>query len=122
MQGRGKVVAADTASRHGTDDGRPRPARRAATARCRSARSSAERRCATASRLVSFSDFINQIDYAKFGKALNDRAIAAARNGLDLASLTGKTITFAGAAAQPSGNSPLQLTPAAIAVAKEAGS
>ena len=72
--------------------------------------------------VISFGDFVNQIEYAEVSRALNDRAIAAARNGLDLASLTGKTITFSGAAAQPSGNSPLQLTPVAIAVAKEAGS
>jgi predicted lipoprotein len=72
--------------------------------------------------VISFGDFVNQIEYAEVSRALNDRAIAAARNGLDLASLKGKTITFSGAVAQPAGNSPLHVTPLAIAVAKEAGS
>jgi predicted lipoprotein len=52
---------------------------------------------------VSFNDFVNQIDYAQVSRKLNDRAIAAARKGLDPAQAEGRTVAFQGAMANPAG-------------------
>jgi predicted lipoprotein len=52
---------------------------------------------------VSFNDFVNQIDYAQVSRKLNDRAVAAARKGLDPAQAEGRTIAFHGAMANPAG-------------------
>jgi len=72
--------------------------------------------------VISFGDFINQIEYAEVSRALNDRAVAMARAGADPAALAGKTIQFAGAATQPAGNAPVQVTPVSIALAAGAHS
>jgi predicted lipoprotein len=52
---------------------------------------------------VSFNDFVNQIDYAQVSRKLNDRALAAARKGLDPAQAEGRLIAFQGAMANPAG-------------------
>jgi predicted lipoprotein len=59
---------------------------------------------------VSFNDFVNQIDYAQVSRKLNDRAVAAARPGLDPAQAEGRTILFHGAMANPGGGE-VQVTP-----------
>jgi predicted lipoprotein len=66
---------------------------------------------------VSFGDFVNQIEYAEVSRALNDKAIAAARGQLDFEKAAGKTVTFTGAATAPSAGSPLTVTPFSVELA-----
>ena len=122
IQGSGKVLSVDTASRHGlmtVDIGPPASPRQLVLQIGPVVFGTALR---DALPVISFGDFVNQIEYAEVSRALNDRAVAMARAGADPASLAGKMILFAGAATQPAGNSPVQVTPVSIAPAEGAHS
>jgi len=122
IQGSGKVLSVDTASRHGlmtVDIGPPASPRQLVLQIGPVVFGTALR---DALPVISFGDFVNQIEYAEVSRALNDRAVAMARAGADPASLAGKMILFAGAATQPAGNSPVQVTPVSIALAEGAHS
>ncbi len=65
---------------------------------------------------ISFEQVVNQIQFAQVSRELNDRATAAARAGLDVASLApGGRVAFAGAmsAGAPPQITVLQLRPLA---------
>ncbi len=115
VKGEGKVTALDVASRHGTAtvettiDGKPTPV----------VLQVGPVIFGTALRdalpFIAFGDFVNQIDYAEVSRALNDRATAGFAK--EMAGAEGKTVSFAGAAITPSGNSPLTITPVLLTVA-----
>lgn len=48
---------------------------------------------------LTFDQFVNQIDYADAGNALNQRVLDVVLKGLDLGSLKGRRVSFAGALA-----------------------
>jgi predicted lipoprotein len=65
--------------------------------------------------IVSFNQFSNQLDYADVSKEMNGRALKAAFDKTDAASLLGKTITFYGAATfEPHSKSMVLITPIKI--------
>ncbi|GES46713.1 hypothetical protein RsS62_59650 [Rhizobium dioscoreae] len=109
----GKIVAADTASRAGTldvdvdGDGKPDakvqigPAIRGTALR-------------DALDFLDFNEFRNQIEWAQFGKAFNEKANSSFLAALPRNQLIGKTITVTGAFPLPlSGQLPL-ITPSAL--------
>lgn len=51
--------------------------------------------------LVHFTDFVNQIQYAEAGNALNDRVWKTVLESLDIARLPRKTVSFAGTVGEP---------------------
>jgi predicted lipoprotein len=66
---------------------------------------------------VTFSQFTNQLDFADASKEMNTRALRLALNGVDPATLQGKTITFCGALTfDPKSKSPITITPIKIEV------
>jgi predicted lipoprotein len=103
VKGRGKVTKVDVASRRGTlvialaGD----PAGRSVTLQVGPVVFGSTFRDSLP--FVAFGDFVNQIDFAQVSRKLNDRAVAAARNGLDPAGTEGRTVAFAGAMANPVG-------------------
>lgn len=58
---------------------------------------------------IQFSQFVNQLQFARVGNALNDRAAQSLR-GIDAAHLKGASITFAGAAVRTP-NQRLEIVP-----------
>lgn len=62
--------------------------------------------------LYDFSNFRDQIEFARLGRALNDKALAEL--ALQEGSLTGRRISFLGAASLRSAGDPLQILPVAI--------
>ena len=110
VKGKGKVTKVDMASRRGTvvvalDDD---PAGRSVSLQVGPVVFGSAFRDSLP--FVSFNDFINQIDYAQVSRKLNDRGVAAARQGLDPAQAEGRTIVFHGAMANPGGGE-VQVTP-----------
>jgi predicted lipoprotein len=103
VQGKGKVIKADTASRRGilvvALDGDP--AGRSVSLQVGPVVFGSAFRDALP--FVSFNDFVNQIDYAQVSRKLNDRATETARKGFDPAQAEGKAIAFRGAMANPAG-------------------
>ena len=66
---------------------------------------------------VRFSDFVNQIDFAAVASELNARALQSAFNGVDPASLKGKTVSFWGATAVgPAAAAVLEIVPVSLRV------
>lgn len=109
----GKIVAADTASRAGTldvdvdGDGKPDAKVQIGPA----VRGTALR---DALDFLDFNEFRNQIEWAQFGKAFNEKANSSFLAALPRNELIGKTITVTGAfPLPPSGQLPL-ITPSAL--------
>ncbi len=67
--------------------------------------------------LVSFNDFVNQVEYANAATALNNEVKAEVLQGLDAASLVGKTVTVVGATA-PLNPEVITVTPVSIEAAQ----
>jgi len=67
---------------------------------------------------IQFSQFVNQLQFAQVGNALNDRAASAAAS-LALRDLAGRIIVFSGAAQRPADGGLLQIVPVTLAVAPE---
>ncbi|MBB6222641.1 DUF2291 family protein [Rhizobium leguminosarum] len=111
----GKVVAADTASRAATldvdadGDGKADAKVQIGPAlRGTALRDTLE--------FVNFNEFKNQIEWAQFGKAFNEKANAAFLSAVPRDGLTGKTVTVIGAFPLPkSGELPL-VTPSELTV------
>lgn len=61
-----------------------------------------------------FTDFRDQIEFAKLGRALNDRASAAI--GIPEGDLIGQTVSFTGAFSLPKQSDPILLVPVRLAV------
>jgi predicted lipoprotein len=59
-----------------------------------------------ASGVVRFTDFVNQLQYADAGNAINDRVAKSVLAPLDMRALKGRTVTFAGAVAAQDKSSP----------------
>ena len=66
--------------------------------------------------LVSFNDFVNQVDYANAATALNTEMKAELLSGLDPTSLVGKTVTIVGATS-PLTPKVVTITPVSIEMA-----
>lgn len=64
---------------------------------------------------LDFAALANQIEYAEVSHALNARAIAAIRHGVDFAALAGRTVTFSGGMADPSATGEIDVTPVTFA-------
>jgi len=119
VKGRGTVTAVDTRSRMGLAlidlapyDGRPDisiqigPVLRGTALR-------------DATGIVRFSDFVNQLQFADVGNELNSRVLKTVLSTLDVTTLKGRVISFAGALAAPEGNAepPLrELVPLRLAI------
>ncbi|MEX3955789.1 DUF2291 family protein [Trinickia sp. EG282A] len=67
---------------------------------------------------VSFSDFTNQIDYARFGTALNAYAVEHVMKALPRDGLKGKTITVTGTFSYDGTSDQPEVVPVAIALEK----
>jgi predicted lipoprotein len=65
---------------------------------------------------LNFATFVHQIEYAEVSHALNTRAMAGIRHGVDFATLIGKTITFSGGMADPSATGEIDVTPVTLTV------
>ncbi|NLS17242.1 DUF2291 domain-containing protein [Rhizobium sp. P40RR-XXII] len=109
----GKIVAADTASRAGTldvdvdGDGK-------ADAKVQIGPAIRGTALRDALDFLDFNEFRNQIEWAQFGKAFNEKANSSFLAALPRNGLTGKTITVTGAfPLPPSGQLPL-ITPSAL--------
>jgi predicted lipoprotein len=63
---------------------------------------------------VSFNDFKNQIDYAQFGKAFNQRVLKSDLSKLPRDSLVGRKVTILGAFTLEPGDQPPLVTPAQL--------
>jgi len=112
----GKVVAADTQSRAATldvdadGDGKPDakvqigPALRGTALR-------------DTLDFVNFNEFKNQIEWAQFGKAFNEKANTAFLSAVPRDGITGKTVTVVGAFPLPSGSDLPLITPSELTVA-----
>ena len=66
--------------------------------------------------LVSFNDFVNQVEYADAATALNNEMKKDLLDGLDPASLAGKQVTVVGATA-PLNPEVITITPVSIEAA-----
>jgi predicted lipoprotein len=64
---------------------------------------------------IQFNQFLNQLQFAQVGNALNDR-VAAAMASLAKQDLTGRTVVFSGAAAEPSDSGLLEIVPVILTV------
>ncbi len=67
---------------------------------------------------ISFGDFVNQIQYAQVSKALNDRAVALASDGITPRPQKGQTVEFVGAMADPATSGGTTITPVRLHLAK----
>lgn len=111
----GKVVAADTASRAATID---LDADGDGKADAKVQIGPAVRGTALRDTLefVNFNEFKNQIEWAQFGKAFNEKINAALLGPLPRDGLTGKTVTVTGAFSLPSSGQLPLVTPAELTV------
>ncbi|MCB8881128.1 DUF2291 family protein [Acidisoma cellulosilytica] len=65
---------------------------------------------------LDFATFVNQIEYAEVSHALNAKAIADIRHGVDFGALVGKTVTFSGGMADPAASGETDVTPVTLVV------
>lgn len=63
---------------------------------------------------IAFGDFVNQIQYAEVSRALNDRAVASAAQGLSAKPAPGQDIAFSGAMIDPAEAGGVVVTPVEI--------
>ena len=112
----GKVVAADTASRAATLDV---DADGDGKADAKVQIGPALRGTALRDTLdfVNFNEFKNQIEWAQFGKAFNEKANTAFLSAIPRDGITGKTVTVVGAFPLPSGSDLPLVTPSELTVA-----
>lgn len=109
----GKIVAADTASRAGTldvdvdGDGK-------ADAKVQIGPAIRGTALRDALDFLDFNEFRNQIEWAQFGKAFNEKANSSFLATLPRDGLTGKTITVTGAFPLPASGQPPLITPSAL--------
>jgi predicted lipoprotein len=68
---------------------------------------------------IQFSQFVNQLEFARVGNALNDRAWKTALASLNKDGLTGRLATFAGAASRPAGSAIPEVVPVQLSVTQE---
>jgi predicted lipoprotein len=66
---------------------------------------------------VNFNEFKNQIEWAQFGKAFNEKANTAFLSAVPRDGITGKTVTVVGAFPLPSGSDLPLVTPSELTVA-----
>ncbi|MET3857813.1 DUF2291 domain-containing protein [Rhizobium sp. OAE497] len=66
---------------------------------------------------VNFNEFKNQIEWAQFGKAFNEKANTAFLSAIPRDGITGKTVTVVGAFPLPSGSDLPLITPSELTVA-----
>lgn len=66
---------------------------------------------------VNFNEFKNQIEWAQFGKAFNEKANTAFLSAIPRDGITGKTVTVVGAFPLPSGSDLPLVTPSELTVA-----
>jgi len=115
VKGEGRVLRVDTSSRTGMlmidaepYDGRPDaaveigPVIRGTTLR-------------DALPFIQFSQFVNQLQFAQVGNALNDR-VSSALKSFSNQDLAGSIVVFSGAAGQPSEGGLLEIVPVTLAV------
>jgi predicted lipoprotein len=115
VKGEGRVLRVDTSSRTGLlmidaapYDGRPEaaveigPVIRGTTLR-------------DALPFIQFSQFVNQMQFAQVGNALNDR-VSAGLKSVSNQDLAGSIVVFSGAAALPSEGGLLEIVPVTLAV------
>ena len=120
LKGRGRVLAVDAASlSHPASLGVPPFDGRAdLTLQLGPVIFSSALRDATG--VIRFSDFVNQLQFADAGNALNERAARAAHAAGDPASLRGKLVEFAGACAWNPGAPPGQsIVPVRLIIIEE---
>jgi predicted lipoprotein len=71
---------------------------------------------------VSFTDFANQSEFAAVANALNDRVLRSVLGAIDPESLSGKRVSFSGAALLGgSPDAPLEVVPVTLEIGEEAG-
>ena len=64
---------------------------------------------------IQFSQFVNQLQFAQVGNALNDR-VSSALKSFSNQDLAGSIVVFSGAAGQPSEGGLLEIVPVTLAV------
>lgn len=119
MKGAGRVLRVDTASRTGLMlidmapyDGRAEAALQIGPV----LRGTALR---DALPFIQFSQFVNQLEFARVGNALNDRVWKRVLAELPKDRLTGATATFAGAASRPEAGGLIEIVPVQLTIARE---
>lgn len=118
IKGEGKVVAVDTASRHGIVTVEVQTASGAQKVGLQVGPVVFGTMLRDALPFIKFGDFVNQIQYAQVSRALNDRASKGVRETFDPKNSTGKTIMFYAAAVLGSGSEAISATPVVIEPAK----
>jgi predicted lipoprotein len=117
IKGQGKIVAVDTASRHGivTVETETKNGPRKVDLQIGPVVFGTAVRDALP--FIHFGDFVNQIQYAQVSRVLNDRAVKNVRESFDPKDALGKTVVFY-AAAVLSGGDTITATPVLIETAK----
>jgi predicted lipoprotein len=67
---------------------------------------------------IQFSQFVNQLEFARVGNALNDRVWKTTLAALSKEGLVGGLATFAGAASRPAANGMLEIVPVQLTVTR----
>jgi predicted lipoprotein len=117
IKGEGKVVAVDTASRHGVVTVEVQTALGPRKVDLQVGPVLFGTMLRDALPFIKFGDFVNQIQYAQVSRALNDRGTKGIRDSFDLKDAMGKMIVFH-AAAILSGGDTISATPIIIEPAK----
>jgi len=63
---------------------------------------------------IQFGQFVNQLEFARVGNALNDRVVKTVLAGIEPRKLTGAEVTFSGAAEGSSGDQPPEIVPVTL--------
>jgi len=115
VKGEGKVLRVDTASRNGLllldlapYDSRPDAAIQIGPV----IRGTVLR---DALPFIQFSQFVNQLEFARVGNALNDRVLKAVLSPFSLAGIAGAVVTFSGASSRPSAGELPEIVPVTLA-------
>ena len=65
---------------------------------------------------IQFSQFVNQLEFARVGNALNDRVVQSVLASLPKAGLEGSVVSFSGASSQPAANELPEIVPVTLVV------
>jgi predicted lipoprotein len=65
---------------------------------------------------IQFSQFVNQLEFARVGNALNDRVVQSVLVSLPKAGLEGSVVSFSGASSQPAANELPEIVPVILVV------
>jgi predicted lipoprotein len=69
---------------------------------------------------IQFSQFVNQLEFARVGNALNDRVVQSVLVSLPKTVTAGSSVSFSGASSQPAANELPEIVPVTLVVKEKA--